>query len=166
MSVASRLGVAAAVALVGALAWMNWRLVDTPVDISPIAPPAARLDGRQSGTEFAADASSRRQLPALRDTVERVLFSPTRRPPVAAAEQPPADRPARAETTSTANLRLVGVMRSGGDAWRALIRAEDGAEWHGVGARVAGWRLAEIEPERVVLEERGRRLELSLHPTR
>jgi hypothetical protein len=160
MSPAAKIGAAIATALVAGLAWINWQLVEAPVDISPIAPPRVGTVPQRPGDEPSAAAAF--QSTTMRDTVERVLFSPTRRPPQPAEK--PATRQREETKEQTSDLRLVGVMKSAEAKWRALIRAEAGAEWHGVGANVAGWRLAEINAERVVLEERGRRIELTLVP--
>ncbi len=157
------------VSLVVALGLLNWSLAETPVDISPI--PA--MDGTAAGSKGATVTAQEETLPSsiasLGETVARPLFSPTRRPMVAT---PPAFAALSAATASApseastpfSRLSLIGLMRVG-DHSRALIRSEGNPQgaWTEVGHEIGGWRLSQIDDNRVLIEGVVTREELVLH---
>ena len=82
------------------------------------------------------------------DLVERPMFSETRRPPVEAIA-PIAPRPA---APAKPDLRLTGIALVGGEP-RAIIEVGGRqAELFRPGQTIAGWRLADIEASRIVLQ--------------
>jgi hypothetical protein len=151
-------GLAGIFAAVGGAAW--W-VVSSPIDVSPLPPPVAT--GSRGTPELARTAGRAGAADTLRETVARPLFSPDRRPPQ--VEAAPVAAPAAPPVAETVELRLVGTMRAG-TGWRALLRDAATSDWVGVGGSIGGWRVAEIDAEHVVLEGQGRRMELSLYPTR
>jgi len=148
-------------ALVAGLGGAAWWVVSTPIDVSPLPPPVAA--GTRPATEAARSTGRTAASDTLRETVARPLFSPERRPP--APEPAPVAAPAASPVAQTVDLRLVGTMRAAA-GWRALLRDPATSDWVGVGGSIGGWRVAEIDAERVVLEGQGRRMELSLYPAR
>jgi hypothetical protein len=134
------LPIAAIVALV-ALAlwpWLRWAS-ETPARPAVSAMPASlRLPALPS-------------LEQLRETAERPLFAPDRRP---AATTHPAAVPL--------GFRLEGVVAIGTHA-RAIIKRPDGTTARVVeGDTVGEWTVRRIEPGRVVLTASERRLELTV----
>jgi hypothetical protein len=159
----ARIAAVALASLVAAIGGAALWVVSTPIDVSPLSPPAA-AGGVKLAPEVTRAAGRPGAGDTLRETVARPLFAPDRRPPAAepVAQAAPASAPPVAQTV---DLRLVGTMRAGA-GWRALLRDPATSDWVSVGGSIGGWRVAEIDAERVVLEGQGRRMELSLYPTR
>jgi hypothetical protein len=91
------------------------------------------------------------RLPATRD---RPLFSPSRRPP-----PPPPPQSRRVETMAAIaapgpppSVVLLGIVTDANGAW-ALVRAggTDKIVHARLGDEIAGWKVSEIEPRRLVL---------------
>jgi general secretion pathway protein N len=88
-------------------------------------------------------------LEQFRETTERPLFAPNRRPTAAVRAAPPL------------GLRLEGVMVIGSTK-RAVIKQADGQTARvGEGDRVGEWTVREITADRVMLGAGERRLELA-----
>lgn len=159
-----------ALAIAG-LGYLNWWLATSSVDISPIAPagPSGSTAPSAQGLRLISEAHVQ-PLSELRETVMRPVFRPDRRPPgvmQAASEAPAA--PEMAPNQSPAdNLKLVGMMRSGTSAQRALIRVAGlpDAAWVEVGAEIGGWTVGRIETDRVLIERNGDKAELKLFTPR
>ncbi|MDX2156901.1 MAG: hypothetical protein SFW09_10370 [Hyphomicrobiaceae bacterium] len=151
---------------VGALAALDWLLITTPVDISPIepsgtaAPPSARND---SPRRLMLDDTTTANFP---DTSARPLFWPERRPvrPVGIASEP------AAATTPPApiELRVAGIHVDGKGRRRALIVApgQPLEQWIDEGGEVDGWTLTRISRDAILLEAGGRSEELRLPSAR
>lgn len=102
----------------------------------------------------------------------RPLFSPSRRP-VKVGEPEPAPELAEIEAAppepvAVARLKLLGTEGMGAGA-SALIMDEDTgtSDWVAAGAGIAGWRVAKIGTDTVLLTsdgEAGSSLKLSLYP--
>jgi hypothetical protein len=65
-------------------------------------------------------------------------------------------------------IELVGIIKEGGRAGRALIRSgeEPTGIWVQVGHELQGWRLSRIDARGIVLEADGRQVQLSLNPVK
>lgn len=144
-----------------------------PEDAS-VVPAAVRVSGAQAALPPAATAQARDPGPetlpplsALTETVERPLFSASRRPP-AAPEPPPVVEQAAApppQPDPPPPLTLQGVIM-GGDKTVALLRRDDTGELVTLapGDELSGWRVGQVEPARVVLEGPDGPTELPLYP--
>ena len=151
-----------AVALAGAcvvLAFFAVHLLVTSVDTSPILPGAPLSGaGEQAGAGLTTPLDSK-AVTEFRETVQRPLFNSTRRP---------VDRPTTAkaptESSSLLDMRLVGIVKSGSDPSRALIRAGDQAngKWVAEGETINGWKLRSVKDRSVIVEAEGRSHELTL----
>lgn len=102
------------------------------------------------------------QAPPLEDyseIVERPLFLAERRPP---EEQQPdilaSEAPAESE-----DLLLLGVVLTP-EATMALVQIDEGrqVERVRVGGKINGWQLQSVQPDRVILQSGGRKLDLPL----
>ncbi len=140
--------------LVGAFAYADWRVYWATIDISPLA-SIERPQTEPSGSpEFPAATLPHRTEAMFPQTVARPLFHPDRKPieraKPAAIEAPP---PPPAPPPPLDKLQLVGVMRTGVNQYRALIRSSVDApgEWLAVGDQIQGWLLRAIETDSVVL---------------
>jgi hypothetical protein len=153
-----------AVALAGVcavLAFFAVYLLVTSVDISPILPDSPLSgSGEPVGAGLATPLDSK-PVTEFRETVQRPLFNSTRRP---------VDRPKTAkaqgstESSSLPDMRLVGIVKSGSDPNRALIRAGDQAngKWVAEGETINGWKLRSVKDRSVIVEAEGRSHELTL----
>ncbi len=161
---ARRLVVPYLAAVVAGLTYLNWWQASTPVDTSPITPAASEANE----TVVNADAATGNGVPPLTElteTLRRPLFRSDRRPP--AAKPADLNTPTAVEPTletAADQLRLVGMMRSGSSARRALIRVTGlpTAAWVEVGGDVGGWTVGKIETDRVFIERNGDKAELKL----
>lgn len=114
-----------------------------------------------SGASFACAADAvgeavvgnpveRQPIGQLSATVERPLFSPTRRPPakpvavVNRPEPPPTPAP-------PPSVVLLGIVREGGDGRAAIRQSGDKVVRVRMGDDVEGWKVERIEPRRLVL---------------
>jgi general secretion pathway protein N len=162
MAAASQLAKAPGVAaLAGAavlLAILNLQLLRTPVDVSPIAPPARETDAPRPDSGRPATALDTRTAEQFQETVGRPLFNPSRRPVPRkeAAEARP--------NAGVGDLRLVGVMRAADQPPRALLRSANAANgrWIAEGAEFNGWTLHKVDERSVVLKSGARSQELKL----
>ncbi len=152
--------------VVAGLCYLNWWQANAPIDISPVVPAPGEDTGQQAHTASGTIARTDPALQELSETLARPIFRSDRRPaaakPVetsapAAQEQPPPQ-------SSVDTLRLVGMMRSGTSAQRALIRVAGlpNAEWVEVGGQIGGWTVGKIEPDRVLVKRNGDTAELKL----
>lgn len=105
----------------------------------------------------------------MRETRDRPLFAPSRRPPppppapvvatppaepVAAAEPPPAP-------PTPPNAVLTGIV-IGGDLKLAVFQADGKPLTVREGGEIEGWTVAEVQPRAVALERDGERTEMHL----
>jgi hypothetical protein len=157
-SLRAGLPVAAPAVAAAVLALLNLHLLTTPVDISPIAPPAARADAPPPAGIAPATPLDRKTADELRDTAARPLFNPSRRP--VQRKETAQDAPRAA----VSGLRLVGVMKSAGQPPRALLRSANAptGKWIAEGAELNGWKLLEVGERSVVLQSGPRSYELKL----
>ena len=154
--------------LVGVLAYVNWQVARTELDISPAAADAGAPVAAFPPLALEPPAEP----PALSDfdeIVRRPLFTVARRPPEAPAESAPeaAAEPAAAEAEAPLpELQLVGIAIDGGNRQALLRTTGAGEEWVSEGDSVAGWRLERVAADGVVLGSGEARQELSLYPVR
>jgi general secretion pathway protein N len=152
-------------AALGGLAWLNVQASRIRIDITP-RPPVAAPRASLPVVEPAAPARPLAPLSAYRETLERPLFSPTRRPPAPplppqTVEAPPPPPPPKPTAAPIDSIRVAGVLilPAGG---RALIRigGEPKPSWMRVGDVAGGWTLVDIRAQGVLLEADGTRHEL------
>jgi type II secretory pathway component PulC len=162
---AARLVVSALAGVIVVMALLNWYLVQNPVDISPVGPSTGKVDLPRPGDSELATALDKKSVSQFQETVNRPLFNPSRKPVQR-------DKVAAKDTNAEpSDLRLIGVMKSGDQTPRALIRfanAQTG-KWIAEGERFDGWRLRKVNALSVVVEADGRSHELTLstpRPTR
>jgi hypothetical protein len=159
-------GTSTAIALlagtVGVLALLDWYLVSSPVDTSPIAPAAGNADTPHRGGSGLATALDKKPVAQFEEIVSRPLFNPGRRAVQRggdAAKETPDEPPA---------MRLVGVMKTAGRPGRALIRFanEPTGRWLSEGEEHNGWRVRKVDARSVIVEGGGRSHELALSSPR
>jgi len=155
----TKVAVAALAGAAGVLAWLDVQLLQSPVDVSPVAPPQSKTESRPQQNPQPATALEKRTPEQFPETVGRPLFNPSRRPvqrTEAAARVPPKAEPAR--------LRLVGVMKADDGPPRALIRFADepAGKWIAEGVEYHGWTLIKVNEASVIVEAGGRTQELVL----
>lgn len=138
---------------------LNWHVLTTEIDVSPIHPPA-----RPKQTAAPVEALPQNPVKSLADfgeTLERPLFSVTRRPPVKAEPPPP---PVVQQRQDSTGIVLVGVMHDASGTRRALIRwgKDNEARWTWPGDRINGWSVRNIAEKEVVIEASGQVESLTL----
>ena len=155
------MGIVALAAIVAALLVLNWYLLVSPVDTSPIAPAANPANRERGGSNLTTPLDGK-PASAFSEFVQRPLFNSNRRP---------VDRPKpevlSAPTTPAGrfvDLRLVGVSKSASTPGRALLRfaGEQAGHWITEGETVNGWKLRSVSEQSVVVESGGISHELLL----
>ena len=142
---------------VGVLVLLNGYLVQSPVDISPVAPAARRDEAPPAGEKELKTALDKKSVDLFQQTVVRPLFDPGRRPVQR-------DKDALSEAkVDTSALRLIGIMKPDGAPPRALIRVADEptGKWIAEGATFDGWTLRKVNARSVIVETGGRAQELT-----
>jgi hypothetical protein len=154
----TRLAVAVLAGAAGVLAWLNYNLLQDPVDTSPVTPPQGKVEGRPQHSPKPTTALDKRTPEQFQETVSRPLFNPSRRP-VQRSETV-----ARAPKAEPPKLRLVGVMKPDDGPPRALIRFADEptGRWIAEGAEYHGWTLTKVNEGSVIVEAGGRTQEIML----
>ncbi len=155
----TRLAVAVLAGAAGVLAWLDYGLLQDPVDISSVAPPPGKAELRPQYSPKPSTALDKRTAEQFQETVGRQLFNPSRKPvqrTETAARVPPKAEPAK--------LRLVGVMKPDDEPPRALIRFADEptGRWIVEGGEYRGWTLTKVNEGSVTVEAGGRTQELML----
>ena len=139
---------------VGTLGYVDWYLYQLRIDISPMAAGASGAQSVPSDSgENLATIMPPQSAAAFPQMVARPMFHPDRRPfvrakpVVAEVIVPPAPPP------PIAKLQLVGIMRTGTNQYRALIRSgvDVPGEWLVVGDQIQGWQLRSIAPDGVTV---------------
>lgn len=152
---------------VAALAFVNFHVWTTEIEIAPITPPPAAGGEAQFPPALGLTVASLKLQPlaAYRETTARALFNATRRPMPGAIETiaTTPDRPA----PSPEGFRVLGVVKEEAGPARALIVTPDAPHgtWLEEGQEVGGWRLAEIGEAAVTITSGGRRHRLALYAT-
>lgn len=126
--------------------WRRWR--------APAPQPPAL-------NEFERAALTPREVAGVQQpTLQRPLFSSTRRPPPKEAKAPP---PAAAPVYGIAQAQLRGLVDAG-DAGGALVELDDATHFVRVGDTLPGteWRLVELEGRTARFESSARRHVLEL----
>ena len=161
-----------AIAGLGALTWHDHA---TEIEITPITPErtAAIDDSAASVPDLPSPMALPDAQSAYPETTARPLFSPGRRPYVAAAVSPAApeeaalEPPVAVDVTPPApspwpeGLRLVGIVSDGSTARRAIVRlagagpATSDVRAFEEGATLEGWRLARIDSAAAMFESAG-----------
>lgn len=96
-------------------------------------------------------------------TLQRPLFSPTRRPPPPAAPLAQPVAPMAALPAPPPDVALSGIIAGGGGGVALLRRPQDAAPIRVVpGAQVDGWTVAEIRPRAIVLRRDARSVTVDL----
>jgi hypothetical protein len=123
------------------------------------APPVLAQDQRVQDQPAAAPANpvAAQALDKLSVTLDRPLFSPSRRPPAPPPPPPPIAQAPPPPPPSPPNLVLFGVVMDGETA-RAVVRA--GADRKmlraQIGDDIEGWKVSQIDGRKVVLSLDGR----------
>jgi hypothetical protein len=158
----ARPAIAVLATAIAALVALNWHIFGSVVDTSPIGPAAGDAKaGPQRGSELATPLD-KKSAAQFHEMVSRPLFNSSRRPvkrDVAAANDTDAE---------PSELRLIGMMKSGDQAPRALIRFANTqtGKWIAEGEQFNGWTLRKINAGSVVVEAGGRSHELTLSTAR
>lgn len=155
-----------------ALAALNAQVLITGVDVSPARQTAEMLAAPIANDLELLTQQNPSTATAFPQTLERPLFSPSRRP--AQNEKPKVSaasraRAPRSQPTLPEGIELVGILKQSGQQRRALIRSGSSSpsgEWVGVGHVLGEWRLSRIDANSVVLEAEGHSESLSLFPVR
>jgi hypothetical protein len=154
----SRPVIALLVGVAATFAVLDWYLLQTTVDISPIQPAAGSVDAPLSANLGLATPLDKKPATQFQDTVNRPLFNPHRKPVKRDAVA------ADSVDAQPSELLLVGVMKSGDEPPRALIRfanAQTG-KWIAEGEQFNGWKLRKISARSVIVEAAGQSRELTL----
>ena len=158
----AKLVIAVLAGAIAVLVLLNWYLVQSPIDISPIAPSTGNVDAPRPDNSDLATALDKKSATQFQETASRPLFNPSRRP----AQRDRA--PAKDGLAETSDMRLIGVMKSGDHPPRALIRfanAQTG-KWLAEGEQFNGWKLRKVNARSIVVEGSGRSHELTLSSAR
>jgi hypothetical protein len=140
------------------LAALDFHLLQRSVDIAPVLPAAKKHQASLPSAPEPVTPLDKKTAEQFRETVDRPLFNPLRRPvqhkQTVAAGEPGA----------RSKLRLIGVMRLGDQTPRALIRFGDepAGKWIAEGAEFRGWRLRKVKERSVIVEAGPRSQELTL----
>jgi hypothetical protein len=154
----TRVAIGLLAGVAGLLAALDFHLLQSSVDIAPVPPAARKDEARLPGVPEPVTSLDKKTAEQFRETVDRPLFSPSRTPvqrkQTVAAEEPGA----------RSKLRLIGVMRLGDEAPRALMRFGDEptGKWITEGAEFRGWRLRKVKARSVIVESGPRSQELTL----
>jgi hypothetical protein len=142
----------------GVLAWLDFHLLQTPVDVSPVAPPPARTEVRPQRSPPPATALDKKTPEQFQEAVDRPLFNPARKPVQRSQAA------TRAPKLAPARLRLVGVLKPDDGPPRALIRFADepAGQWIAEGGEYHGWTLTKVNDGSVTVKADGRTEELML----
>ena len=145
-----------------------WFIATRPIAVAPIVDLGSGATAPGAGVERVKPGP----LAAYSETLKRPLFEPTRRPTVAKPpevvrpREPPLPPPvvAKAPPPSAEGMKLLGVVRSGREPFRALVRTRDGesGSWVVEGSQLGPWRVVGIADGRVVIEAQGHRVELAM----
>ncbi len=171
------LGLTVLAALVASLGWLDWQLFAHPSDMiegtgaSPVAAWQPTLN-QDKAPEFRPAT-----IGDYAQTVERPVFSASRRPPKPRPPEPPppaappqavAEEPAPVPTApppapSTDQIRLIGVMINA-NSRQALVRSPAAPEgkWYAENAEFDGWKLLEIYDGGIVVQSGGAKKDLKL----
>ena len=144
---------------------LNYWQANAPIDTSPVAVDSSGGPSPPKPVPAVEPPAELRSLNDLAETLARPLFRKDRRPPPSTPQKTtlPAPEPA-APLASADSLRLIGMMRSGTAAGRALIRVAGNPQalWVDTGGEVGGWKIGRIEADRVLIERNGDKAELKL----
>ena len=104
-----------------------------------------------------ANPVAAQSLDKLSSTLNRPLFSPSRKPPAPPPPPPPPVVQAAPPPAPPPNLVLFGVVMDGKDA-RAVVRtgADKKMLRAQIGDEIEGWKVSQIEGRKVVLSQDGR----------
>jgi hypothetical protein len=154
----SKVVVAALAGAAGVLAWLDFHLLQSLVDVSPIAPPPGKTEVRPQRSPPPATALDKKAPEQFQEAVDRPLFNPGRRPVQRSQTA------TRAPKMAPVRLRLVGVMKPDDGPPRALIRFADepAGRWVAEGEEYHGWTLTKVNEGSVTVEAGGRTEELML----
>jgi len=135
-------------------------IYQTVAPVSPYSMSASTTGVRLPAITFSTDAAPP-PASVFSDVDARPLFNPSRQPVASVAAV------GNAAGTDATNLTLIGVILDGNDRL-ALIRSAGAAFATGVrqGASIEGWTVAEVDPDRVVLQSGVRKQELLLASNR
>lgn len=143
------LGLLAAVA---GVAWLDWTIYKSPLDTTQ-----PKLSPGSGATETpvlpeAAVAPAARSIQAFPQMVMRPLFHPDRKP-IVPNKPPVAEVASLPPPSPPGELQLVGLMRAGGNGYRALIRNSSDlpAVWFVEGDQIRGWKLQSVTSDGVEL---------------
>ena len=146
----------------GLLAW-GFKIYLTPPQVEDYLPTAAELNVSEPETASLQSFDSLRmpKLAQYRETVERPLFYPERRPPKEAP--PPAPSPEPVVEEEEREMTLIGVLITP-KSTTAMVKVvdEEKTDLLKVGDKVESWQLAEIKPDSILLKKGKETKELAL----
>jgi hypothetical protein len=148
-------------AAVAALVLLNWYVLQGQADISPIAPGTGKVDGPRGGTAEPTTPLDKKPVTQFRETVNRPLFTPDRKPVQRDRSQP-------ADSAGPGDMRLIGIMKLDNQPARALIRisGEATGKWIAEGEQFGSWRLRQVQERSVIVEGGGRTHEIVIQAPR
>jgi hypothetical protein len=126
--------------------------------VSALGPAAAAAEQQAPSSAVLPNPVAAQSLDRLSATLERPLFSPSRRPPAPPPPQPVVQTAAPpAPPPSPPNLVLLGVVMDGESA-HAIVRngTDKKIERAQIGDDIDGWKVSQIEGRKVVLSLDGR----------
>ena len=147
------------VAVLGAL---NWQMLSSSVDISPLAPARGDTEVPPPSSIDLATPLDKKTATQFGQMVDRPLFNPSRKP--VKRDVPAAIGP----DTHPGELKLIGMMKAGDRPPRALIRSANArsGKWITEGEEFEGWTLRKIGVRSVTVESGGQSHELALAQSR
>lgn len=156
----ARLAISALAGAAALLAALNLHLLQSTIDISPVAPPGGRNELELPQVQAPLTALDRKTAERLSETVRRPLFHPSRKP----VERAEAVASIGQKAEPPSKLRLVGIVRLTDQPPRALIRfaGEPMGKWLVEGAEHKGWRLSKVNERSVIVQSGKRAHELTL----
>jgi hypothetical protein len=147
-------------AVVAALGYVNWRVLQLEPDSRPAA---ERTTLASLATTPIPDSSpvEGRAVSDFEEIVRRPVFNASRRPFV--APEPAAREPAR---TPPQDMRLMGIAIDAGKK-QALLRTaqQPNGRWVGEGESIDGWQLRSVRGDAATIASGQQTHELRLYPT-
>ena len=143
-------------------ALLYWELVaadSKPAKVASAKPTSFAIPSSDVALEFFLP-----ELSDLSETVDRPLFSSSRRPPAESEDLP---QPVQQKASKPVTATLRGVIIAD-DNRSALLQRKKGGQlqWVAEGERMEGWQVIRIEPERVILRAARETDTLELEATR
>ncbi len=142
---------------VAGLGWMDWRLLNWPVEAPPSLPAPVAMADEVSPSAPAGQMTEAPQFASFAVIGDRPLFVAGRRYKPAVTDAP------SQVAAGTPEFRLSGIMLRDGKA-RALIAAADApSEWVSEGQSISGWTVRRIHPSAAELASETQAITIELY---